>query len=113
MTAPTTTAKRVKLTDVREAVNSMSPFVASNGTLIGVAGPVDRTGSLSRKYARMYRHHVTSGSYAVLFTVVSGASESVIGWMVRADDGRTSFVRTAGAGLPAAMVAHLNLLPIS
>lgn len=110
----TTIAKRIKLTDVREAVNSMTPFIASNGTLIGVAGTVNHTGDLARKYARMYRHHVTSGSYTVLFTVVSGTSETVIGWVVRADDGRTSFVRPALIGLPApAMRTHQNLLPNS
>lgn len=113
MTAPTITAKRVKLTDVREAVNSRTPFIASNGTLTGVAGPVNHTGQLPRGAARTYRHHVTSGSYTVLYTVVSGASETVIGWMVRAADGRTSFVQPYLSNLSTAMRTHQNLLPIS
>jgi hypothetical protein len=110
----TAAPKRIKLADVREAVNSLTPFVASNGTLIGVAGTVNHTGQLPRAAARSYRHHVASGSYTVLYTVVSGASETVIGWTVRADDGRTSFIRPFLGGLTtAAMRTHQNLLPIN
>jgi hypothetical protein len=109
----TAAPKRVTLANVREAINSMTPFVASNGTLIGVAGSVSHTGSLPRAAARTYRHHVASGSYTVLFTIVSGTSETVIGWMVRADDGRQSFVRPALIGLPTAMRTHQGYLPTS
>lgn len=77
--------KRVTYDKVRDMFTSQTPFTAGNGTLVGVAGAVDNVGAMPRNFRTLYAHHKASGSYTVLFTVVSKGN--VIGWVVN-DSGR-------------------------
>lgn len=76
-------ALRVKIADIGSRFLTIEPFT-TGGTLNGVKGAVSTVASLPRNFRRLYRHHVSSGNFTVLFTVVSG--ETIVAWVVLSTD---------------------------
>ena len=101
-------ALRVNLAGVPVRFGSATPFSA-NGSLSGVAGSVEITGKLPKRFARLYRHHVKSGSFAVLLTVVS-YDNTVIGWTVKDSAGTVRTIVPSAAYSDKRITAHRNAL---